>query len=266
MKGLIFNIKRYAIHDGPGIRVTFFLKGCPLECWWCHNPEGISPATEEVFRIDRVGENEFRVPETVGREYSIEEIVKMAEKDRIFMDESGGGVTFSGGEPMMQPRFLVESLKAFHALGYHTAVDTSGYASRKVVDDVMANTDLFLFDIKHIESGLHEKYTGVSNEVILGNYDAIMKSGKDVIIRFPVIPGVNDNHDHLEKVRDFIGTYNSKNLLRFDLLPYHRIGTSKYRRFNREYRMNGVEQPDTEMMKSLKAFFSKSGVKVKIGG
>ncbi|MEZ5000010.1 MAG: glycyl-radical enzyme activating protein [Bacteroidales bacterium] len=266
MKGLIFNINRYAIHDGPGIRVTFFLKGCPLGCWWCHNPEGISPEVEQAIRIDRIGDKEFRVPETVGQEYSVDEIIEIAGRDRIFMDESGGGVTFSGGEPLMQSGFLNDSLVALSALGFHTAVDTSGFANRKILEKVAENTNLFLFDIKHMEPDKHKEYTGVQNRQIFENYEFILESGRDVIIRFPVIPGFNDDEKHLHKLRDYIINHNRANLIRFDLLPYHKIGASKYKKFNREYKMNGVEQPGIERMNSLRLFFEESGVKVKIGG
>jgi pyruvate formate lyase activating enzyme len=127
MKGLVFSIKRYAIHDGPGIRVTFFMKGCPLDCWWCHNPEGKASCQSSVERTDRVGEMEFTSTEIVGKEYTPAEIVTLTGRDRVFMEQSGGGVTFSGGEPLLQHKFLRETLSLLKAAGYHTAVDTSGY-------------------------------------------------------------------------------------------------------------------------------------------
>ena len=266
MKGLIFNIKRYAIHDGPGIRVTFFLKGCPLNCCWCHNPEGISPSIEKVKRVDRIGSNQFEVIETVGKQYSIDDLVEVAEKDRIFIEESNGGVTFSGGEPLLQIDFLEAALRNFKRRGYHTAVDTSGQADRKAIEKIVGYTDLFLFDIKHLAPDKHKSYTGVSNRQILSNYDFILDSSKDVFIRFPVIPGYNDDMEHLNRLRDYLKGKEGRSIKRFDLLPYHKTGSSKYRRFNLDYTMEGVEQPGIARMNELKSFFSEAGFKVKIGG
>lgn len=266
MKGLIFNIKRYAIHDGPGIRVTFFMKGCPLGCWWCHNPEGISPKLQEVERVDRIGEKQFTVTETVGKYYTAEELLQIVQKDMVFIEESGGGVTFSGGEPLIQAGFLAEALKVFRREGIHTTVDTSGYAQRTVIDKIIPLTDLFLFDIKHLDPEKHKKYTGVSNEIILDNYNYILKKGKNVIIRIPIIPGFNDDNEQLNALRDFVDSQHGTKIQRVDLLPYHKIGSSKYRKFNLEYKMLDVEQPSTGRMRELKAFFAVSGVNIKIGG
>ncbi len=266
MKGLIFNIKRYAIHDGPGIRVTFFMKGCPLGCWWCHNPEGISPKLQEVERVDRIGEKQFTVTETVGKYYTAEELLQIVQKDMVFIEESGGGVTFSGGEPLIQAGFLVEALKVFRREGIHTTVDTSGYAQRTVIDKIIPLTDLFLFDIKHLDPEKHKKYTGVSNEIILDNYNYILKKGMNVIIRIPIIPGFNDDNEQLNALRDFVDSQHGTKIQRVDLLPYHKIGSSKYRKFNLEYKMLDVEQPSTGRMRELKAFFAVSGINIKIGG
>lgn len=265
MKGLIFNIKRYAIHDGPGIRVTFFLKGCPLDCRWCHNPEGILPEVEEVVRIDRIGEKEFRVKETVGKRYVVEDLLLVAKMDRVFIDESQGGVTFSGGEPLMQYQFLLEALTRFKKEGIHTAVDTSGQADRTVLEKIVPVTDLFLYDIKHMDPVRHKEYTGVSNERILSNIKFILEMNKEVILRMPVIPGYNDDIEHLNSIIKFLHDQGG-NLLRIDLLPYHKIGSSKYRRFNLEYKMEGVKQLTDERMNEVKAIFTNEGFKVKIGG
>ena len=266
MEGLIFNIKRYAIHDGPGIRVTFFMKGCPLGCRWCHNPEGISPEVEEVVRVDRIGKKEFSVVEMVGRNYTVEELLFVIEKERVFIDESRGGVTFSGGEPLMQHLFLFEALTRFKEEGIHTAVDTSGQTDRPVLEKIISVTDLFLFDIKHMDPVRHKEHTGVSNEKILSNYKFILEMNKEVIVRIPVIPGYNDDIEHLDSIKKFLHDQGGENLLRIDLLPYHKIGSSKYRRFNLEYKMKGVEQPSDEKMNEVKAFFTNGGFKVKIGG
>ena len=266
MEGIIFNIKRYAIHDGPGIRVTFFMKGCPLACLWCHNPEGISPEIRSIERIDRIGEKEFRVMEQVGKAYRVSDLEQVVSKERVFIEESGGGITFSGGEPLMQHKFVLEALKRFRELELHTCLDTSGQTSPGVIDSVLPYTNLFLLDIKHMSEDLHKQHTGVSNRQILGNYKRILESGRAVQLRIPVIPGYNDSADELKAMRDYIVANRRDNLKRIDLLPYHKIGSSKYARFGMEYRMNGVEQPSAERMKEVKKFFEETGIKVKIGG
>ena len=266
MKGLIFNFKRYAIHDGPGIRVTFFMKGCPLSCWWCHNPEGISPDIETVDQIEKVGEREFVKTEEAGRWYTVNDVLEILEKEKIFFDESKGGVTFSGGEPLMQPDFLLETLKACKDKGYHTAVDTSGFSSPENYLKIIPWTDLFLFDIKHMDDQMHFKYTGVSNVLIINNLRLILESGKDLFIRIPVIPGFNDDLDNLMALKQFLKDSDCENLKRISLLPYHKVGKAKYSRFKIPYRMNGTEPPTRERMNELKEFFAETGIKTKIGG
>ncbi len=266
MQGLIFSVKQYSIHDGPGIRVTFFMKGCPLSCWWCHNPEGISPGIETTVNSRRVGEKEFREKEAVGKYYSVDDILGILEKDRIFLQQSHGGVTFSGGEPMMQSEFLLEALKACKLNGYHTAVDTSGYGSPEKYQAVIPFTDLFLFDIKHLDASRHLEYTGVLNTGILENLKMILKAGKDVMVRIPVIPGRNDDPENLTDTRELLRSLKCQNLRKINLLPFHKIGRSKYKKFNLPYRMNDTEQPSPGRMKELKEFFGETGIKVKIGG
>ena len=266
MQGLIFSVKRYSIHDGPGIRVTFFMKGCPLSCWWCHNPEGISPCTETTTISRKIGEKEFSENEAVGKFYSVDDILEILEKDRIFLLQSDGGVTFSGGEPMMQPEFLLEVLRACKSNGYHTAIDTSGYASPEKYQVIIPFTDLFLFDLKHLDASRHLEYTGVLNTGILENLKMILESGKDVMVRIPVIPGKNDDPENLTGTRELLSRLKCKNLKKINLLPFHRIGKSKYKKFNLPYRMNDTEQPSKERMKELKEFFAETGIKVKIGG
>jgi pyruvate formate lyase activating enzyme len=266
MKGLIFSVKRYAIHDGPGIRVTFFMKGCPLSCWWCHNPEGISPQPEKVKQVNKVGEKEFPKTEEVGKFYSVEDILVILDKERIFIDQSKGGVTFSGGEPMMQSDFLLEALMACREKGFHTCVDTSGFSSADRFKEIIPYTDLFLFDLKHLDSVKHKEFTGVSNEIILCNYKLILESGKDIMIRIPVIPGFNDDTDHFNRLKQYMLETKNRHLIMIHLLPYHKIGTSKYKKFNILNKMENVEQPSFQRMKELKSVFSDLGVRVKIGG
>jgi len=266
MKGLIFSIKKYSVHDGPGIRVTFFMKGCPLSCRWCHNPEGISPLQESVVQTRKVGDKEFHVAETAGKYYDVEELLEIAGKDRIFIQKKEGGITFSGGEPLMQPEFLLEALTAFRENGYHTAVDTSGYSSPENFRTILPFTDLFLFDIKHLDELKHIELTGVSNTGILENFRLILKSGRDIMVRIPVVPGINDDDEHLKQLRGFLSEAACFNLRKISLLPYHTIGSSKYRNLNLIYRMNDTKQPSPERMKELKEYFSATGIKVKIGG
>jgi pyruvate formate lyase activating enzyme len=266
MKGLIFSIKRYSVHDGPGIRVTFFMKGCPLSCWWCHNPEGISSEPETVDQIQKVGEKEFRVEEKAGKYYTPDEIVEILEKEKIFISESKGGVTFSGGEPLLQPEFLLEVLNRCKSEGFHTAVDTSGYAKAEQYMPILQYTDLLLFDIKHLDDIKHFRYTGVSNDLILNNLKLILDNGKDVWLRVPVVPGINDDSGHLEMLKSFIVKNKCSNLKKINLLSYHKIGSSKYKKFRVPYRMNGIEQPSSSRMQELKKYFEETGIKVKIGG
>ncbi len=266
MKGLIFSIKRYAIHDGPGIRVTFFMKGCPLDCWWCHNPEGKSAVQTSVERIDRVGEKEFRSVELVGKEYTPDELVKKAEKDRVFMEQSGGGVTFSGGEPLMQFDFLLETLQAMKKAGFHTAVDTSGHTSPERLRAIMPYTDLFLFDIKHLDPETHMKYTGVSNDLVISNLDMLLNEGAEVMIRIPVIPEVTADKEFMEQLRDFIESRKTKNIREINLLPYHKTGSGKYRRFDLPDRMQGVSQISNRHLDDYVEILKPLGIRIRKGG
>jgi pyruvate formate lyase activating enzyme len=266
MKGLIFNIRKYSVHDGPGIRVTFFMKGCPLNCLWCHNPEGILPVAQHVRITRKIGEREFTVNEMAGTFYEPVDLVKILDREKVFIDQSGGGVTFSGGEPLHQPEFLLESLKLCKSHGYHTAVDTSGYTPAETFNRIVTYTDLFLFDIKHLDEDKHMALTGVSNRLIIGNFNRAVKSGKDIYVRFPVIPGKNDDPEHLMRIKNFIGDTRNPNIRKICLLPFHKTGSSKYSRAGMPYMMAGTDQPSAERMNQLRDFFSETGIKVKIGG
>jgi pyruvate formate lyase activating enzyme len=266
MQALIFSVKRYSIHDGPGIRVTFFMKGCPLACWWCHNPEGLSGEQETIVNRRKLGSREFESPVNVGEFYDVKKILQILERERIFIGQSNGGVTFSGGEPMMQTEFLAEALKACMENGYHTAIDTSGYSSVDNFRAVIPYTDLFLFDIKLMDDSKHIEYTGVSNVGILENLRMILKEGKDVRIRVPVIPEINDDPENLHSLREMLRELKCDNLRKINLLPYHRIGLAKYRKFNIPFRMKDTEQPSPERMRYLKEYFSETGIPVKTGG
>jgi pyruvate formate lyase activating enzyme len=266
MKGLIFDIKKFAIHDGPGIRVTFFMKGCPLCCRWCHNPEGILPVPESVERVDKVGSNQFKRKEVVGKYYTSEDVLAILARERVFLDHSNGGVTFSGGEPLMQLEFLFETLKACKIEGFHTAVDTSGFSSEADFQKIIPYTDLFLFDIKYIDDARHIEYTGVSNIGILSNYRLLVASGKEIIVRIPVIPGFNDYEAHLVQIKDFLTVNRTPGLKEINLLPYHKTGLSKYKIFSKNNRIENIEQPKDERMEEFKKFFAEIAHRVKIGG
>jgi pyruvate formate lyase activating enzyme len=246
--------------------VTFFMKGCPLSCLWCHNPEGISSIPENIELVERVGDKEFIKNEEAGKYYSVIEITGILEKEKIFISESKGGVTFSGGEPLLQTEFLLEALKACKANGYHTAVDTSGYSDIRNFKAIIPYTDLFLFDLKHMNDTKHILYTGVSNSLIISNLRFLLDNGKEIIVRVPVIPGLNDDQENLDELKEFLAKSKCRNLKKISLLPYHKTGSSKYRKLNVPYRMKDIQPPSGQRMNELKEFFSGTGIKVKIGG
>lgn len=265
MEAMIFDIKRFAIHDGPGIRTTVFFKGCPLSCWWCHNPEG-QRTEPEVFlgRCASDGAVIATEPETVGEEIALEGLLCEIEKEAIFHEESGGGVTASGGEPLMQAEFLCAFLDACRERGIHTAVDTCGYAPPGIFGPVAERADLFLYDLKIIDDSLHERYTGVSNRTILDNLRILAGANRRTFVRFTVIPGITDTEENVRDVMGLVSTL--KNIEEIDLLPFYNYAEEKYKRLNRENRMRGVEPPDDDRMEELRRRFGGLGVRVKIGG
>ncbi|BBO70759.1 formate acetyltransferase activating enzyme [Desulfosarcina alkanivorans] len=258
--GTIFKIKRYALHDGPGIRTTVFFKGCPLSCRWCHNPEGIDPQAQTMSRRTASGD----IDETVGTVIGVEALVNVIEKDVLFYDESRGGVTFSGGEPLGQPAFLDALLAACNHRDIHAALDTSGFAPAAVVDRVLPRLQLVLFDLKIMDPDRHRRYTGVSNRIILENLTRIAGSGTPVRIRIPVIPGMTDGDGNLTAIVRFASTL--KALDGIDLLPFHRIGEGKYRRLGLVDPMAGAAPPSPARMAEIKDFFDRAGVAATIGG
>ena len=265
MKGLLFDIRHYAVHDGPGIRTTVFLKGCPLACSWCHNPESQLPDTESMVVNRRVGDALHETMETVGYYLTPEEVMREIEKSRLFFDESGGGVTFSGGEPMMQPTFLDEVLTRCKEREIHTALDTCGYAPMETLRTIAAHTDLFLFDLKLMDCAKHTEYTGVSNHLILNNLELLVAMQKKIWLRIPVIPGVNDTPDEVEAFTVLLeGLYPAVD--RLFLLPYHAAALSKYKRLGLETETYTFNQPDTDSLNRLKSRYEKTGFLVRIGG
>jgi pyruvate formate lyase activating enzyme len=265
MQGIVFDIKRFAVHDGPGIRTTVFLKGCPLHCLWCHNPESIDIHPVQSVKKVRLDGFVFDRNESVGIFLSVDQIIEIVTKDRIFMEESDGGVTISGGEPTMQPEFLRQLLEALKNEGIRTAVDTCGYASRQSFADILPYTDLFLFDLKHYDTDKHQAATGKSNKVILENLQFLVQSGKKVQIRIPVIPEFNFSDKDLFEIISLLKSLNGK-IERVDLLPYHTIAKNKYKRFGISNRMDGIKALSKEDLKATKEMFEREGFKVKIGG
>ncbi len=264
-KGIIFDIKRYALHDGPGIRTTVFFKGCAATCWWCHNPESQEMNIEKAVRINRFDQNVIEEEELIGKEMSVEDVMTEIGKDRIFYDESGGGITFSGGEPLMQPEFLHALLIACQKAGLSTTLDTTGYAPFDVIAAISENVDLFLYDIKFIDDRLHQKYTGLSNTSILKNLEHLISNNKNVILRFPVIPGITDQKKNIEDVIQYILNLNQGGI-QIDLLPYHKIARHKYDKLNKDYLMGDTNPPSADDMSRIKDNLEKAGLTVTIGG
>lgn len=223
-KAIIFDIQRNSYVDGPGIRTTVFFKGCNLRCAWCHNPESQSPLPQLMREKDQITE--------CGKEYTVDEVMKVVCKDKRFYERSGGGVTFSGGEPMLQIDFLSEILKECQKNGIHTAVDTAGHVPFAYFERILPYTDLFLYDVKCADSETHKRYTGVENELILENLCALLKMDKRVWVRVPVIPTVNDSEAELERIKDLIATCGTPE--RIELLPYHAMGEHKYKALGRK--------------------------------
>lgn len=217
-KGLISDIKRFAVHDGDGIRTTVFLKGCPLKCIWCHNPESIS------FQPQIACYRHSGSVKIYGRGYAADELLPLLLEDRDFYESSGGGVTLSGGECLMQPQFCEELLHLLKKEGIHTAVDTCGFVSQKAIDQVIDDTDLFLYDIKAMDEAVHIRCTGQSNKVILDNLRYLDSSSKKIEIRIPYVP--EHNADQMEKIADFLKDL--KNVVKIKVLAYHNYAGSKY--------------------------------------
>ena len=263
--GFIFDIKKFAIHDGPGIRTTVFFKGCSMNCWWCHNPESQNTEPELIQKKGNKKDiHSSESQEIIGREITTDEVMEEIEKDMIFYKESNGGVTFSGGEALHQPEFLISILKRCKEKNIHTALDTSGYAEREILEGVMGLVDLFLYDLKLIDEDKHTHYTSVSNKVILDNLRLLIDNRKKVIIRIPIIPGITDTEDNLSKLVEFIKSL--KNISEVNLLPYNKMGEEKYRRLRRVYKTEEIKPPSEEEILDIKSYFENFGFNVEIGG
>ncbi|WP_236913734.1 glycyl-radical enzyme activating protein [Clostridium sp. Cult2] len=299
IEGKIFNIMKYSIHDGPGIRTTVFLKGCPLSCLWCHNPESQNINNNLMFFpnrcigcrvcIEACTQNAIKevkgmvitdkgkciecghctlvcyaeAREMAGKTMTVNQVVYEIVKDKDFYEQSGGGVTFSGGEPLMQPKFLIELLKEMKKRGIHTTVDTSGFASKQIIEEVSRYTSLFLYDLKHMNPIKHQKYTGMSNYIILENLRFLSEMNKEIIIRIPIIPRVNDSEEDLKAFRDFIKTL--PNVKEVNLLAYHNMGEEKYNRLGILYKMKGIEETSLEKLDFALNIINSCGANVKTG-
>jgi pyruvate formate lyase activating enzyme len=298
--GLVFNIQKYSLHDGPGIRTTVFLKGCPLSCAWCHNPESLSPRREIVVMEGRCalcGECRQACPfaeavagegplpsrnppctqceactracptgarQMVGREMSVAQVMDEILQDRIFYEDSAGGVTFSGGEPLMQPQFVTGLLEACRARDIHAAVDTCGFGCRDHLLAFGRLASLVLYDLKFMDDGQHREYCGVPNRIILENLKALDQSHRRIWIRVPVIPGVNDDDDNLAALARFVGTL--RNVRQVNLLPYHKTGVQKFRRLGQMSPLEHVAQPSPADLQRAQRFFQEAGLETRIGG
>lgn len=265
MTGTIFDIKRFAVHDGPGIRTTVFMKGCPLSCLWCHNPEGISPDIEHVPRSVKIGNKTFSESEQIGREVTPEMIMKDILSDRVFMEESGGGVTFSGGEPLMQYNFLVDVLKACNSEDLHTVVDTTGSVSPARLLEVARYTRLFLYDLKLMDDHQHRKWTGVSNRQSLENLVLLAEKGVDLRVRIPMIPDVTASRENLDALIYFLAELPGS-VPGIDLLPFHNTADHKYRRFRMDNHLKNVESLTEQDLLPVKEQFERAGFETRIGG
>ena len=257
-KGRIFDIQRYSIHDGNGIRTIVFLKGCVLRCRWCCNPESQNYAIETM-----IVQGEEKV---IGQDVTVAEVMETVEKDRPYYRRSGGGLTLSGGESLCQPEFARDLLRAAYESGITTALESMGCASWEVIEGILPYLDQYLLDIKHMNPAKHKEYTGRSNELMLENARKIAESGMtELSIRVPVIPGFNDTENEIREIAEF--TRSLGNVRRLHLLPYHRLGQDKYTGLGREYLMGDVEPPaEDKMQRLLETAQAASRLGCQIGG
>ncbi len=293
--GVVFNIQGFSIHDGPGIRTTVFLKGCPLRCSWCANPESINHkpelavsrsrcnncgkcleicpegaiafSSDKVIEIDRgrctaCGRCvEVCYPEALniyGKERTVEDVFEKVQRDRIFYQGSGGGVTVSGGEPLAQPEFVTALFEACHQAGIQTCLDTCGYASPEVLKKVLALTDHVLYDIKHMDSKVYRRFTGKPNDLILANAKAVAMSGVSVLFRMPLIPTVNDSLQNIRVAAHFLKTLRDD--ITIEVLPYHRMGMGKYKALDKSYPAEGIKPSESGHIEWVRKTFEELGV------
>lgn len=300
LKARVFNIQRYCIHDGPGIRATVFLKGCPLACWWCANPESQGRDAELGFipsRCEGCGKcvevcapgalvlKEDRIPilnredcdacgacvpvcfpealALYGKEMSVGEVFAEVRKDAAYYRTSGGGVTLSGGEPLLYPLFIQALFKLCRESQVGTAIETAGYCNPRHLREVLPLTDTLLFDLKHMDSAQHERVTGMPNALILSNARLAAASGTDVRFRMPLIPGINDSQDNIEATACFLRELGEVTNS-IELLPYHRMGVGKYEAIGLPYRLQGVEPLEPQQVEAARAMFEAFGTRCSV--
>ena len=256
VRGRIFDIQRFSTHDGPGIRTIVFLKGCALRCRWCCNPESQSYEIETMMQNGK--------PKTMGRDVTVEEVLQEVLQDRPYYNRSGGGVTLSGGESLLQPDFAVALLQACKENGINTAIETTGFAKSDVIERILPYLDTVLMDIKHINSEKHKEFTTQPNERILENARLIASKAKRLIIRVPVIPTFNDTVAEIAEIAAFAAEL--PNVNEIHLLPYHSMGRDKYTGLGREYGMGDIKSPTNELMEVLKQTAEQFGLTAHIGG
>jgi len=299
--GRVFDIKRYSIHDGPGIRTTVFLKGCSLHCLWCHNPESVNPEPDlmhwparcsrcysclkacpkEALAKDAAGAVVidrracdlcgqcaeaclYDAMQVVGREMSVEDVLGEAEKDKLFFDQSGGGVTLSGGDPFVQASFAEAILDGCRARGIPTAVDTAGFSPNGVLDRLAPKADLILYDLKSMDDDRHKEFTGVSNAPVINNLKRLAAGRTEIWVRIPLIAGVNDDDGNIRRTIEFLSSL--KTIRRVGLLPYHSSGLEKARRIGRENDFREFAAPAEERIAAIAAAFRAAGFEVRRGG
>lgn len=308
---LIFDIRRYSINDGPGIRITIFMKGCPLKCAWCHNPESQSPQVQKFYTASKcIGAQDCikicpndalkLTPEGIatnydacnlcglcaeacpttaiemsGKLYKLQELIELIERERVHIDQSGGGVTFSGGEPLMHSEFLIEMLKACGEKGLHRALDTCGFVSTETLLEVAKHTDLFLYDLKLMDPIQHKKWTGVDNRLILNNLNILAEIGANINIRIPFIKNVNTSIGEITEMAKFITRLPIKNRESefatpgkpsVNLLPYHNIASGKYKKLKMFYDSSEMQEPSESEIQQALEIFGKFGIEVEVGG
>ena len=256
VKGRIFDIQRFSTHDGPGVRTIVFLKGCPLRCRWCCNPESQSYEIQQMNQKGKI--------KTIGKDVEVSAVLSEVLRDRPYYRRSGGGLTLSGGECLWQPDFAVALLEACHQNGVNTAIETTGFAEWQVIERFIPHVDVFLMDIKHIDTKKHEEFTTRPNALILRNARLIAENAKKLIIRVPVIPGFNDTKEEIAKIASF--TSSLPNVNEIHLLPYHNMGRDKYEGLDRVYSMGDVLSPTNEKMQELLKVCKQYGLNVQIGG
>ncbi|MDR0648843.1 MAG: glycyl-radical enzyme activating protein [Synergistaceae bacterium] len=301
-QGIVFDFKRYALHDGPGIRVSVHLKGCPLSCLWCHNPESQAFEPRPLFRQDRcigclacasacpegavsassggiltdaalcvaAGRCADVCPsgarEMCGKRVSVGETARQVLKERVFFEQSGGGVTLTGGEPLCQPEFTLALLRWCKSREIHTALDTSGFADPSVVMEAARSTDLFLCDVKIMDADKHREFTGVDNDIILSNISMLSGSGAAIWARMPFIPGLNSDAKNIRSAGKFLSGLNSVLQINLFLLPYHGAAEDKHDRWKMKFDLCGLAPPTENSLRNAAATLESFGLRVSIGG